>query len=125
MFTLVFKKKYGYPSKYSFANFTKLISDTLHSKYYEGVDSNKNLIPDIVKNKIFSIEHFSSIVALKIKDDQDNFTKLVFNGGKQDTAQHKWSYMNTSKIKKVMKFFVKNLVFFKKDYVNKLICHTI
>jgi hypothetical protein len=108
-----FQTKYGYPSKYSFANFTKLISDTLHSKF-EGTDNNKNFIPDNVKNKIFSLEHFSSITSIKIKDNQGNPTKLVFNEGKNNSTVHEWSYMKQSKLKNVMKYFAKKLKFLKK-----------
>jgi hypothetical protein len=116
-----FQNKYGYPSKYSFVNFTKLISETLHSKF-EGTDNKKKLIPDNVKNKIFSLEHFSSVTSIKIKDNQGNPTKLVFNNGKKYSATHEWSYIRESKIKKIMIFFAKKLKFLKRiKFVNLIV----
>ena len=108
-----FQKKYGYPSKYSFVNFTNLISSSLHSKF-EGSDKNSNYLPQEVENKIFSIEHFSSIVSIKIKDNQKNKTKLVFNDGDKDEVKHAFTYETESKQRIILIYFIKKFNFLKK-----------
>jgi len=119
-----FQRKYGYPSKYSFVNFTKLISDFLHSKF-ERSDKKSDYLPYEVQDKIFSIEHFSSIVAIKIKDNQKKITKLVFNDGAKDQVKHAFTYEDESNLRIILRYLIKKFNFLKKFKFLKFITNKV
>ena len=68
-------KKFGNPSKYSFINYSKYLTDVINSRFSDiKVIKNNNF-----KNKIYSITFYESIVAIKINSKKSIETTLLKN----------------------------------------------
>ena len=68
-------KKFGNPSKYSFINYSKYLTDVINSRFSDiKVIKNNNF-----KNKIYSISFYESIVAIKINSKKSIETTLLKN----------------------------------------------
>tara|TARA_A100001015_G_scaffold207596_1_gene232192 strand:- start:4525 stop:5388 length:864 start_codon:yes stop_codon:yes gene_type:complete len=70
-------KKFGYPTKYTFVNWSKKIIDNINSRSQEVVISNP-----LYKNKIHSVEFFDSIVVFKINKNKSVDSKPTSNESK-------------------------------------------
>ncbi len=70
-------KKFGYPTKFTFVNWSKKIIDNINSRSEEVLISNP-----IYKNTIHSIEFFESIVVFKIDKDKSYDSKPTSNESK-------------------------------------------
>jgi len=68
-------KKFGNPSKYSFINYSKYLTDVINSRF-SGIKVIKN---NNFKNKIYSISFYESIVAIKINSKKSIETTLLKN----------------------------------------------
>ena len=66
-------KKFGNPSKYSFINYSKYLTDVINSRFSDiKVIKNNNF-----KNKIYSISFYESIVAIEINSKKSIETTLL------------------------------------------------
>ena len=70
-------KKFGYPTKYTFVNWSKKIIDNINGRSQEVVISNP-----LYKNKIHSVEFFDSIVVFKINKNKSVDSKPTSNESK-------------------------------------------
>ena len=106
-------KRYGYPSKYNFVNFIKLLVDEINYRFSD-VEKIERKTTFPLRKKVFSITHYESIVSLNINEMQCKEDYLVKNGGISEGETHVWNYLNKSIIKKILVFFAKKFNFLKK-----------
>ena len=78
--------EFGNPSKVSFINFSKKIIDLINSRYLglNKIQKKNNKIKNILKNYIFSINYFESLVAFRINKKKSIISKVVWNKKKKE-----------------------------------------
>lgn len=108
-----YQKKYGYPTKYNFINFTKLLVDEINYRYYD-LEKKKYKTTGPLRKKIFSITYYESIISFNIDETKCIQNTLVMNGGISEGETHAWNYLETSKAKKFLIFLSKKFRFLKK-----------
>ena len=108
-----YQKKYGYPTKYSFTNFTKLLVDEINFRFPD-LEKREIKSTSPLRKKVFSISYYESIVSLNIDESKCRENTLVKNGGINEGETHSWNYLEESTVKKILIFFSKKLIFLKK-----------
>ena len=108
-----YQKKYGYPTKYNFTNFTKLLVDEVNFRFPD-LEKREIKSTSPLRKKVFSISYYESIVSLNIDESKCRENTLVKNGGINEGESHSWNYLEESNVKKILIFLSKKFKFLKK-----------
>ena len=108
-----YQKRYGYPTKYSFTNFTKLLVDEINFRFPD-LEKKELRTTSPLRDKIFSISHYESIISFNINKNKCRENTLVKNGGLKEGETHSFNYLEKSSLKKVLVYLSKKLKFLKK-----------
>jgi len=108
-----YQKRYGYPSKFNFINFSRLLIDQINYRFPDLEKKERNATLHLRK-KIYSITFYESIISFNINEEKCMENTMVKNGGIIDDATHGFNYLEKSTIKKILVFFAKKLSFLKK-----------
>ena len=108
-----YQKKFGYPAKYNFINFSKLLIDEINYRF-PNLEKKNRLITAPLRKKIYSITCFESIISFNINEEKCVENMEVQNDGFYGGEVHVWNYLESSKIKTFMIFLAKKVSFLKK-----------
>ena len=108
-----YQKKFGHPSKYNFANFSKLLVNEINYRF-PNLEKKDLIYTSPLRKKIFSISYYESIISFNIDENKCVENKEVDNGGLQEGEIHVWNYLEKSKIKLFLIFLSIKFKFLKK-----------